>query len=133
LKTKIFLSILPLLLLLVGCGTQTGRVEPSRSASSDADNTARNERDRNAGSTTPTDQAENKQDLDIAANIRKAILADSSLSTNAHNVKIMASSGVVTLRGPVKSEQEKAAVEAKAKSIAGVQRVNNMLEVETSP
>ena len=132
-KTKIFLSILPLLLLLVGCGTQTGRVEPSRSASSDADNTARNERDRNAGSTTPTDQAENKQDLDIAANIRKAILADSSLSTNAHNVKIMASSGVVTLRGPVKSEQEKAAVEAKAKSIAGVQRVNNMLEVETSP
>ncbi len=132
-KTKIFLSILPLLLLLVGCGTQTGRVEPSRSASSDADNTARNERDRNTGSTTPTDQAENKQDLDIAANIRKAILADSSLSTNAHNVKIMASSGVVTLRGPVKSEQEKAAVEAKAKSIAGVQRVNNMLEVETSP
>jgi hyperosmotically inducible periplasmic protein len=132
LKTKTLLFGIPILSVLVCCGTQTGRVEPSRSATN-ADNTARNERDRSSASTTATDQAENKQDLEIAANIRKAIIADSSLSTNAHNVKIIASNGVVTLRGPVKSEQEKSSVEAKAKGVAGVQQVNNMLEVEAGP
>ena len=132
-KTKTLLFGIPILSVLVCCGTQTGRVEPTRSTATNADNTARNERDRSSASTTPTDQAENKQDLEIAANIRKAIIADSSLSTNAHNVKIIASNGVVTLRGPVKSEQEKSSVEAKAKGVAGVQQVNNMLEVEAGP
>jgi hyperosmotically inducible periplasmic protein len=133
LKTKTLLFGIPILSVLVSCGTQTGRVEPSRSTATNADNTARNERDRSSASTTATDQAENKQDLEIAANIRKAIIADNSLSTNAHNVKIIASNGVVTLRGPVKSEQEKSSVEAKAKGVAGVQQVNNMLEVEAGP
>jgi len=102
-------------------------------ASKDVDNTARNERDRNSEVPTAGDQTQNKQDLEIAANIRKAIISDDSLSVNAHNVKIMASDGVVTLRGPVKSEQEKAAIETKAKSVVGVRTVNNMLEVVTNP
>ena len=51
---------------------------------------------------------------------------------NAHNVKIITSGGVVTLRGPVNSPQEKAAIEAKAKQVAGVTRVDNLLEVEAN-
>jgi hyperosmotically inducible protein len=130
---KILLSVFAVLCLSLSlaCSSQTGRVEPS--GSRDADNTARNERDRNSEIPTPGDQAQNKKDLELAANIRKAIVSDDSLSTNAHNVKIITSNGVVTLRGPVKSQQEKAAIEAKAKSVAGVSSVNNMLEVEANP
>jgi len=102
-------------------------------ASRDADNTARNERDRNSDLPTAGDQTQNKQDLEIAANIRKAIVADNSLSVDAHNVKIIVSNGIVTLRGPVTSEQEKAAIEAKTRSVQGVNTVNNMLEVLAKP
>jgi hyperosmotically inducible periplasmic protein len=128
------LAVPILLLVLVGCSSQTGRVDRDRNspAAADADNTARNQRDRDASTQTSGDQAENPADREISANIRKAVVADDSLSTNAHNVKIITSNGMVTLRGPVKSAQEKAAVEAKAKQVAGVTRVDNQLEVETS-
>jgi hyperosmotically inducible protein len=55
---------------------------------------------------------------------------DKSLSTNAHNVKIITSNGVVTLRGPVKTAAEKKAIEDKAKQVAGVTKVENLLEIE---
>jgi osmotically-inducible protein OsmY len=93
------------------------------------DNTARNERDQNEATKTPVDQNENASDLEISANVRKAIVADDSLSTNAHNVKIITNGGVVTLRGPVNSAQEKTTVEMKAKQVAGVTRVESQLEV----
>lgn len=94
------------------------------------DNTGINERDR-SGHLTATDQSEKKEDLEISANIRKSVVGDDALSTNAHNVKIITIDGVVTLRGPVKTEQEKVAIASKAKNIAGVKRVDNQLEVET--
>ena len=56
-------------------------------------------------------------------------MADKSLSTNAHNVKIITANGVVTLRGPVKSAAEKANIGAKAQQAAGVRRVDNQLEI----
>jgi osmotically-inducible protein OsmY len=109
-------------------------VEPNNStAARDADNSARNERDRDSQVPTPGDQAQNKQDLETAANIRKALVADNSLSVDAHNVKIMVSNGAVTLRGPVKSQQEKAAIETKARTVQGVNTINNMLEIEAKP
>src|SRR5215467_12101159 len=95
------------LALAIACSSQTGRVEPNSSmASRDADNSARNERDRNSEVPTAGDQAQNKEDLAVAANVRKAVVSDESLSVDAHNVKIIVTSGIVTLRGPVKSEQE---------------------------
>lgn len=115
--------------LSVACSSQTGRVEPG----SDADNAAQNRRDRDSDIPTAGDQPQNKQDLELASNIRKAIVSDSSLSVNAHNVKIIVSNGVLTLRGPVKSQEEKAAIEAKAKSVAGVTSVNNLIEIESKP
>jgi osmotically-inducible protein OsmY len=61
--------------------------------------------------------------------VRQAITSDDALSTSAQNVKIVTSDGTVTLRGPVKSEKEKQDIEAKAKQVAGVKRVENELEI----
>jgi hyperosmotically inducible protein len=134
-KRNIGLLVLPCLLILsIACSSQTGRVEPDKKspATSDADNTSRNVRDRDGTSLTPGDQAENEADRQISAAVRQAIVDDNSLSMNAHNVKIITSGGVVTLRGPVNSPQEKAAIETKAKQVAGVTRVDNFLEVEAN-
>jgi hyperosmotically inducible periplasmic protein len=96
-----------------------------------ADNSGRNQRDADGATVQPTDQSNNKADLEITQAVRKAVTADDSLSTNAQNVKIVTSGGVVTLRGPVKSEAEKSNIATKAKSVAGVSRVDNQLEIET--
>ena len=107
-------------------------LEKKSSTAVDADNTARNSRDRDGATQTSGDQAENETDRQISANVRQAVVGDSSLSTNAHNVKIITSGGTVTLRGPVKSTEEKAAIETKAKQVAGVTRVDNLLEIEVN-
>jgi hypothetical protein len=96
----------------------------------DADNTGKNVRDRDDRTVTPGDQSGSAADRQLTANIRKAIVDDDALSTYAHNVKIVTHDGVVTLRGPVKSEAEKATVVAKAQQVAGVKRVENQLEVD---
>lgn len=94
------------------------------------DDTGKNVRDRGA-TLTPMDQGGSAGDRELTATIRKAIVDDGSLSTNAHNVKIITVDGVVTLRGPVKTPAEKAAVAATAEKAKGVKRVDNQLEVET--
>ena len=66
----------------------------------------------------------------LAANVRKAIVKDKSLSTAAHNVKLVAAGGVVTLRGVVRNADEKARVEDIATRTSGVSRVDNQLDVE---
>jgi osmotically-inducible protein OsmY len=95
------------------------------------DNTAVNERDRDGRTVTPLDQAENEADLGVTQQIRQAIVDDDTLSIAAQNVKVVTSGGVVTLRGPVESEQEKRLIEDKAMQVAGVSRVDNQLEVIT--
>ena len=89
-------------------------------------------RDRDGATQTAGDQAENETDRKISANVREAVVADNGLSMNAHNVKIITSGGTVTLRGPVKSSEEKATIESKAKQVAGVTRVDNLLEIEVN-
>ena len=93
-----------------------------------ADNTARNERDR---ATTPTaDHASNgAADRDVMQKIRKAVIDDGSLSTNAHNCKIVVQDGTVTLVGPVANDAERAKVEQIAMANAGDRKVVNQLEV----
>jgi osmotically-inducible protein OsmY len=92
------------------------------------DNTGVNERDRGA-TLTPPDQQENANDLGLTQRVRQAIVADDSLSTAAHNVKIITVDGVVTLRGPVTTPEEKSTIELMARQIAGVTSVDNQLEV----
>jgi hyperosmotically inducible periplasmic protein len=96
----------------------------------DADNTARNVRDRDAVSRTPLDQSEKKSDIETTRQIRKSLVRDKSLSINAKNVKIITRDGEVTLRGPVKSEKERTKIVANAKRIAGAGKVDDQLEVE---
>jgi hyperosmotically inducible protein len=97
-----------------------------------ADNSGKNVRDRKDGAPTSGNQSNAKSDVAITQEIRKVVMADKSLSTNAHNVKIITADGVVTLRGPVKSAAEKATIEAKAKQAAGVSRVDNQLEIASN-
>jgi hyperosmotically inducible protein len=93
------------------------------------DNSGINTRDRSDNAMTAGKQSGAKGDLTLTTRIRSAIVKDKSLSMMAHNVKIISVNGEVTLRGPVKSEQEKTTVGSKAQAIAGTDRVDNRLEV----
>lgn len=94
-----------------------------------ADNTKANKEDRAAGAVTADQQKMNPADRELAQKVRKAITADKTLSTYAHNVKIIARDGMVTLKGPVRSDEEKNLVEAKATEAAGAGKVTNELTV----
>jgi hyperosmotically inducible protein len=83
------------------------------------DNTKVNQRDRDASQPTADQGKNNATDLDLAKNIRRSIMDDKSLSSDAHNVKVISQNGTVTLKGPVKSEAEKSAIVSKAVSVAG--------------
>ena len=94
-----------------------------------ADNTGRNERDAEGTTLTPGDQSSNEADVELTRRIREAVVADDSLSTNAHNVKIITINGKVTLRGPVENEAERAKIVATAQQLAGKNKVDNKLEI----
>jgi len=96
------------------------------------DNTARNARDRQPTAKTADQQSNSTADVDTTRKIRQAIVADKALSTNAHNVKVITRGGKVTLKGPVKTDEEKHAVEAKAAEIAGAANVTSQVSV-TNP
>jgi hyperosmotically inducible periplasmic protein len=94
------------------------------------DNTKVNDRDRNKAESTADQQKENRPDREITRDIRRSIVHDKSLSTYAHNIKVISQNGMVTLKGPVRSEEEKTAIEAKAAEIAGKDKVTSQLEVK---
>jgi len=85
----------------------------------------------NKDQTNPTadQQKMNPADRAITQKIRKAIHEDSTLSTYGHNIKIISQDGKVTLRGPVRSEEEKSNIEAKAVAVAGQGNVSDQLEI----
>ena len=83
------------------------------------DNTKTNKRDQKAGAVTADQQKMNAADQELTRNIRRSIMADKTLSTYAHNIKIVSQDGTVTLKGPVKSEEEKKTVIGKAVAVAG--------------
>lgn len=98
------------------------------SGPTDRNNSGVNVRDRGGATKTPLDQNENKTDVKITADIRKQVVAG-KMSVDAQNVKIITQDGKVTLRGPVKSDDEKASIEKIAVNVAGADRVDNQLEV----
>lgn len=83
------------------------------------------------GQATADQQKNNKTDRELTQNIRKAVMADKSLSAEAHNVKIVSRNGTVTLRGKVKSDDEKKAIEDKATQVAGTGNVTDDLTVSS--
>lgn len=92
-------------------------------------NTGKNVRDRDGNLPTADNQSENEADRKIIAKIRSLVVDDKSLSITAKNVKIISNNGRVTLRGPVNSSAESSTIEKFAKSVSGVQSVDNKLEV----
>ena len=94
-----------------------------------ADNSAQNQRDRDHQNLTPLDQSNKPADLEMTRNIRRALVKDDQLSTEAKNIKIITVNGAVTLRGPVKTDQEKAAVMEKAAQVAGDTNIHGQLQV----
>ena len=96
-------------------------------AQTQPDNTGVNNNDT---AVTADTQKNNQGDRYLTQQIRKAVIADKTLSTYGHNVKIISQEGTVTLKGPVKSEDERKNIVAKAEQIAGAGRVTDQLSVK---
>jgi hyperosmotically inducible periplasmic protein len=103
---------------------------PQDSQQTPPDNTKKNSDDQS--SPTADQQKMNPMDRAITQKIRKSVMADKSLSTYAHNIKIISQDGKVTLRGPVRSDDEKSNVEAKAAAIVGHNNLISQIEVAPS-
>jgi osmotically-inducible protein OsmY len=93
------------------------------------DNTKVNKRDKEQSKPTAGQQKENKSDREITSQIRRSLTQDKSLSTYARNIKVITQHGNVTLRGPVRTAEEKAAIEAKANEVAGADHVKSEIQV----
>jgi osmotically-inducible protein OsmY len=96
------------------------------------DHTQVNKRDRAKEAATADQQKENSNDRELTQKIRRALMDDKTLSTYAHNVKVIAQDGQITLKGPVRTEDEKKTVEAKATEVAGAGHVTNQISIAPS-
>jgi hyperosmotically inducible periplasmic protein len=112
-RTFFFASLFTSLTFLVA------QVQTGDKAYPAPDNTKVNERDRNQAEPTADQQKNDRTDRKITQQIRQAIIRDKSLSTYAHNVKIITQNGMVTLKGPVRTDEEKRLIEAKAAEVSG--------------
>lgn len=124
-KKSVVPSIAAAAVMLVishGAGAETNGVP--------ADNTKSNKTDSSNMTATADSQPENNADRTLTQQIRKDVMADKSLSTYAHNIKIVSVNGSVTLNGVVRSEAEKMALEKAAARVAGKEHVANALKVE---
>lgn len=126
---QLILPALGLVLGLSAAGCDDTSHDRPGTANTPADNSEKNERDRNADTLTPGDQGENDLDRGITQKIRQEVIQADGLSMNAKNVKIITAGAVVTLRGPVSSDQERAQIVAIARQVAGVKRVDNQIEI----
>jgi hyperosmotically inducible protein len=102
---------------------------PSLIAQTPADNTKVNSGDRAPGAVTADQQKDNASDRMITQKIRQSLMRDKGLSSYAHNVKVIAQDGHVTLKGPVRTDEEKQTVAAKAVEIAGATHVTNEITI----
>lgn len=118
---------------VIGAGPLLAYGQPKDAAlvtGTEVDNTRMNKADRNDTRSTAQGQSGAQADRRLTAAVRKAIVRDKSLSTYAHNVKIVTRDGVVTLRGPVRTSEEKAKVSDLAQQVSGVSKVNDRLLVK---
>jgi len=118
-----------LFLITLLCSVPSIWAQTANDQNAAPDNTKVNTRDRDKNEMTADQQKENRSDRELARQVRRALVKDKSLSTYAHNVKVIARDGAVTLKGPVRSEEEKQAVEAKAVEVAGQGKVTDEISV----
>jgi hyperosmotically inducible periplasmic protein len=114
------------LILMLSSMTALGAQPPA------PDNTKVNASDRKSGQVNAEDQSNRRPDLEVTQNIRQLIAEDTSLSTYARNVKVITKRGKVSLRGPVRSEDEKATIGTKAAQVVGASNVSNRLTIAPS-
>ena len=110
------------------CMLSGSQVIAQTSSSEPADNSKSNKSNA-ANAETADSQTNTPTDIDLTKRIRQSLIADKSLSTYAHNVKIVSVNGNVTLNGVVRSADEKSSVEMKAANIAGKNRVTDDLTI----
>lgn len=127
LRTVLRRAVVLLGLSLAGGAVWAQNTAPATSTA--GDNSKVNRQDRNASEPTADQQQNNRSDVDTAKAIRRSLVQDNSLSTYAHNVKVIAENGKVTLKGPVRSDEEKAAVVAKASQVVGASNINDEMTV----
>jgi hyperosmotically inducible periplasmic protein len=136
---KQFLRFLALVVSLSAMGMVWAQQDPATTGQQPADNTKVNQRDRNQNEPTADQQKENSSDRALAQQVRRALVKDKSLSTYAHNIKVVAQNGIVTLKGPVHSDQqrrrlahqEKQAIESKAAEAAGgADKIKSEIDVD---
>jgi hyperosmotically inducible protein len=104
-----------------------GMLGTSAFAQTPPDNTKANKSNRGLNA---DQQKNNRSDLETTRQIRRAIVADKTLSSAAHNVKVITQGGKVTLKGPVRTPEEKQRIEEKATEIAGASNVTDRLTVK---
>ncbi len=106
-------------------------VATAQDSQTQPDNTKVNQRDRSPDEATADQQKSNRSDRDMTQQIRRSIAKDKSISTYGHNVKVVTQNGMVTLKGPVRSEEEKQAIQSKAAEIAGGNdKINDQMEIK---
>lgn len=127
-QTKIELCFLCLIVL----GTTTlHAVDTDASVQTSSSTNSRvNVRDRNSNELTADQAKENPSDRLLMQKIRRSVVTDKGLSFDAHNIKIIAVRGQVTIKGPVDSEDEHRKVLAKATSVAGDGKVIDEVSVK---
>jgi osmotically-inducible protein OsmY len=114
-----------MLAAFIPAGAQNAPASPQ----SAGDNTRMNQGDQSPSAMTADQQKNDRSDLELTRDVRRSLMQDKSLSTYAHNVKVIAQNGKVTLKGPVRSDDEKAAVIAKAAEVAGQANINDQITV----
>ena len=109
------------------CSVMAGPIQQDQQPA--PDNTKTNQGDASKSATTADQQKMNPADRATTKQIRSALMQDKTLSTYAHNIKIITQDGHVTLKGPVRTEDEKTAIGDKATQVAGAGNVTNYLKV----
>ena len=116
----------------LGLAGLLGSSQVGRAQEPAPDNSKTNQRDRDKAEATADRQKMSPEDRELTRKIRAAITGDKSFSTYAHNIKVLARDGSVTLRGPVRSSAEKAKVAELAQQVPNVQTVDNRVTVKAS-
>ena len=128
-KRSVIVALMAVALVFTG-RTSLQAQNQSEGSTTPVDNTKTNVRDREKTAPTADQQKDNLSDREVTREIRRSLVKDKALSSYAHNVKIITRDGQVTLKGPVRSNEEKRAVEARANEIAGQSRVSSQLDVK---
>lgn len=128
---RVAVFVLAVMAFIAAGGMTHGQAQTSEQQSTSPDNTKMNAQDRDKASPTADQQKENRSDRDITRQIRQSLMKDKSLSAYGHNVKVITQNGQVTLKGPVRSDDEKKAIETKATEVAGENKVTSELNIKS--